>query len=207
MITWLLAVRLVPLADSSRESSRSRGPSSSYWNLVRAARRAQTLPQSETCSTWNSSRARLILRFRSSHCTKQMTLQELSSLCSRCTCFTSASIFDPYLAKLPTVSSTSTVLTCVVCKVSWNECKLSSFLDSSPSTCKRRAALRSASIFQASTTFRSFSALSPSASHCQVCSSGVNSSFPASESGRDQRGMPKLARRRVHLCCGGLPPP
>mmetsp|Transcript_21147 Transcript_21147/g.59782 ORF Transcript_21147/g.59782 Transcript_21147/m.59782 type:complete len:248 (-) Transcript_21147:1157-1900(-) len=202
MMTWLLAVRFVPLADSSSESSSRRGPSSSYWNLIRASRRAQTLPQSETCSTPNSSRARLILRLRSSHCTKQMTLQRPSSLCSRCTCFTIASIFDPYFAKPGAVSSTSTAATCVAFKVSWKDKRLFFFSANSSSSCRSRVAQRSTSAFHALTTLRSLSALSPSASHCHVNSSHVKSPLlaracSADELGLDQRGMPKLARSLV----------
>mmetsp|Transcript_77355 Transcript_77355/g.201612 ORF Transcript_77355/g.201612 Transcript_77355/m.201612 type:complete len:234 (+) Transcript_77355:123-824(+) len=123
IITWLAAVKLVPLADSSRDSSSSLGPCSSYWNCVSAALRFQTLPLSVRLPSLNSSRAAATLRFRSSHCTKQMILQPLSSFCSLCTCRTMASIFDPYLANLRVgsclVSTASTAPCCDACSVCW----------------------------------------------------------------------------------------
>mmetsp|Transcript_14504 Transcript_14504/g.36755 ORF Transcript_14504/g.36755 Transcript_14504/m.36755 type:complete len:216 (+) Transcript_14504:124-771(+) len=123
MITWFAAVRFVPLADSSSDSSNILGPPpspSSYWNRVSAALRAQTLPCKLRCSTPNSSSARPILRLRSSHWMKQMILQEGSWCCSRCTCRTNASILLPYFAKGAGVSSWSpddTAATCEACSV------------------------------------------------------------------------------------------
>mmetsp|Transcript_39836 Transcript_39836/g.113766 ORF Transcript_39836/g.113766 Transcript_39836/m.113766 type:complete len:360 (+) Transcript_39836:393-1472(+) len=191
MITWLAAVRLVPLADSSSDRSSILGLFSSYWNCIRAVRRAQTLPCNERCSMPNSPSAELILRFRSSHCTKHMILQRWSSFWSFCTCLTSASIFDPYFAKRGALSSSVSRPPGVVHIVFWKDLRSMIFFATSPSTARSRAAVFSRSSFHALTTLRSFLAFSLSSSQSQ------SASRPSTGSAR---GMPRCARRRVQRC-------
>mmetsp|Transcript_67536 Transcript_67536/g.206830 ORF Transcript_67536/g.206830 Transcript_67536/m.206830 type:complete len:257 (-) Transcript_67536:2894-3664(-) len=202
MITWFAAVRLVPLADSSKESNSILGLPSSNWNRVSAARLAHTLPCKLRCSTPNSSRAEPILRFRSSHCTKQMILWLGSSLRNFCTCVTNASIFEPYLAKTccGLSSTTSPGAACVSLSDSWNEDNAFSLAPASAFKLFSCAAQLSMSAFQASMTLRSLSAFSRSPSHAQFASS--RSAFAVPE-GPAQRGMPKLDRSFAHLAGSG----
>mmetsp|Transcript_54699 Transcript_54699/g.153920 ORF Transcript_54699/g.153920 Transcript_54699/m.153920 type:complete len:424 (+) Transcript_54699:557-1828(+) len=197
MITWFAAVRFVPLADSSSDSSSSGGPPDSYWNRVSAARRCQTLPWRATCSTSNSSRAELIFRFRSSHCTKQMILHPGSSLCSFVTCVTIASIFEPYLANCEAwpAGSGSAVLSLSPSasrSVRWKNWRLSSFAVASRSSSAARRVNLSSSSFHAAMTPRSLPTASLSLKNSWVASS--NSRLTEASASQGYRGMPRFAR-------------
>mmetsp|Transcript_21772 Transcript_21772/g.48621 ORF Transcript_21772/g.48621 Transcript_21772/m.48621 type:complete len:363 (+) Transcript_21772:259-1347(+) len=213
MMTWLAAVRFVPLADSSRERRSILGLSASYWNFTSAARRAQTLPLSVRCSTPNSSRAELILRFRSSHCTKQMILQPGSSARTCWTCPTRARILEPYLAKSGACGSAARPASACACEaesVRWKDLSRSILPAASASSSRSRAAQGSRSAFQAAVTPRSFSALPCSESHSHEASqNSCTASGVALAPGL--LGMPRFERSRAQRAGTGArlpsPPP
>mmetsp|Transcript_25510 Transcript_25510/g.73676 ORF Transcript_25510/g.73676 Transcript_25510/m.73676 type:complete len:248 (+) Transcript_25510:527-1270(+) len=200
MMTWFAAVKFVPLADSSKDNSSIRGPLSSYWNLVKAARRAHTLPMRLMCSTPNSSRAAPTLRFRSSHCTKQITLHVGCSRRSLCTWPTSASIFEPYLAKRcpgNSVRAAGAVAAAWessrLCRKETRELSLFSASCFKATSC---FAQLSVSAFHTFKTWSSFSALALSRSHSQFACSSSSFSAPGAPG---QRGIPKWDRSLAHL--------
>mmetsp|Transcript_54235 Transcript_54235/g.107992 ORF Transcript_54235/g.107992 Transcript_54235/m.107992 type:complete len:203 (-) Transcript_54235:1069-1677(-) len=162
----------------------------------------------------NSSRAAPILRFRSSHWTKQMILQVLSSRCSRWTCRTNVWILDPYLAKGNDVSSMMPPASksCeLLCRLSLKDCRSWIFALASVRRESICAEARCTSCFQASTNLRNLSAFSASESQSHVASSQLASpshevSVEPPATGFLQRGMPKCARTRAHRVGGGQSP-
>mmetsp|Transcript_37791 Transcript_37791/g.108683 ORF Transcript_37791/g.108683 Transcript_37791/m.108683 type:complete len:277 (-) Transcript_37791:2280-3110(-) len=142
-------------------------------------------------STPNSSKAAPIFRFKSSHCTKQITLQVGSSRRNFCTCSTSASILEPYLAKTckgSTATSSPGSTSCDSSRLCLNDFRAFKRVVDSPLRAMSWAAQFSTSTFHASTILRNFSAFPGSRSHCQFASSSSGSATPAAPG---QRGMPK----------------